>query len=243
MKTCTGCNKSKAEDEYAPQRGKCKKCYAEYHKKYYENNREKRLVQQKRWNQKNPEKMNAAQKRYRAKNPDYDKQWKKKNPKKLKLHSETQMAKPSYKIQRRLYNNFKRWFFKGAKSPRTERLVGCILQVCILWIEAQFLPGMTWENYGAWHIDHMLPWEYFNLFDEGTHSKVMHYTNLQPLWGPDNIAKHSKIIYDMEWRDTWYIHTGTEYVCRKIQVENKINISVKPIVDSFQGFAHTFMTN
>ena len=63
------------------------------------------------------------------------------------------------------------------------------------------------------------------------------------IWGPDNIAKGKKVIYDMEWRNTWYIHTGTEYVCRKEQVENKINISVKPIVNSFQGFAHAFMTN
>ena len=108
-------------------------------------------------------------------------------------------------------------------------------------IEVQFLPGMTWKNYGAWQIDHMLPWEQFNLLGECEHPKVMHYTNLQPLWKADNNSKHSTIIYDMQWRqNTWYIHTGTEYACCKIQVKNKIDISVKVITGSFQGFAHVF---
>ena len=283
MKTCINCNKSKAEDEYEGNRNQCKKCRAEYKKKWAEknpnygkkwreNNREKCRALSKRWRGNNREKVRAtnkrwdmnnretcrasvtrwrennrekcrvATKRWRKNNPDYHKQWYEKNPEKVKLQSKKRNAKPSYKIQKRLKMNFKNWLFKGRKSARTESLVGCILQVCILWIEAQFLPGMTWENYGAWHIDHMLPWEHFNLLDEGTHHKVMHYTNLQPLWRRDNEAKGSKIIYDMEWRNTWYIHTGTEYVCRKIQVENKINISVKPIVESFHGFAHAFAT-
>ena len=229
MKTCTGCNKSKAEDEYyGTRRKKCKECIKEQNKK---------------WKEKNREKCRETEKRWREKNPDHKKQWHKNNPEKVKLRDQRRKANPYYKLYRRLSRSLRNWLFKGVQSARTERLVGCVLQVFILWIEAQFLPGMTWENYGAWHIDHMLPWEHFNLFDEGEHPKVMHYTNLQPLWGPDNQAKGSKVIYDMQWRDTWYIHTGTEYVCRKIQVENKIQIKIKPIAGFTQGFAHAFMTN
>tara|TARA_B100001063_G_C16656266_1_gene498653 strand:- start:266 stop:832 length:567 start_codon:yes stop_codon:yes gene_type:complete len=183
-------------------------------KKYHENNREK----------------------VRAKNV----RWKANNPEKVKAISQRQWANPSYKIQKRLCENFKNWLFKGVQSPCTERLVGCTREEARNWIEAQFLPGMTWENYGAWQIDHMLPWEHFNLFESSEHPKVMHYTNIQPLWGPDNQVKNSKIIYDMQWRDTWYIHTGTEHVCRKEQVENKIQIKIKPIVGFTQGFAHVF---
>ena len=243
MKTCINCNKSKAEDQYRPKRRKCKTCIAEDKKKWRENNREKVRESKKRWSMNNREKRRETEKRWREKHPNYNKEWKAKNPKKLKLQTQKRNAKPTIRIQNRLKMNFKNWLLKGRKSPSTQRLVGCTREEARNWIEAQFLPGMTWENYGAWQIDHMLPWEHFNLLDEGTHPKVMHYTNLQPLWAPDNNSKHSKIIYDMEWRNTWYIHTGTEYTCRKIQVENKINISVKPIVGSFQGFAHVFMTN
>jgi hypothetical protein len=214
----------------------------DYKKQWVKKNPEKRKAIVARWRAKNPEKVRARANRWHARNPGQSKRWRKKNPEKAKLQSRKRRAKPSFKIKARLKNNFRDWLLKGKKSLRMERLVGCTREEARNWIEAQFLPGMTWENYGAWHIDHMLPWEHFNLLDEGTHPQVMHYTNLQPLWGPDNSIKGSKIIYDMEWRDTWYIHTGTEYVCRKIQVENKINISVKPIVESFHGFAHAFAT-
>ena len=243
MKTCKGCNKSKTEDQYRGNRGKCRKCEVEQAKKRRKKYPEKERAAQKRWKQKNQEKCRAIHKRFKQKHPHYDTQWREKNPEKVKLRDQRRKAKPSFKIQRRLRDVFRAWLFKGAKSARTERLVGCTREEARNWIEAQILPGMTWENYGAWHIDHMLPWEHFNLLDEGTHIKVMHYTNLQPLWGPDNEAKGSKVIYDMEWRDTWYIHTGTEYVCRKIQVENKIQIKIKPIAGFTQGFAHAFMTN
>ena len=229
MKTCINCNKSKAEDEYRGQNvKKCRQCNREMVKKWAEKNREKKR---------------AAQRRYQAKNPNYLKQWRKKNPEKARLQTQKRNAKPTIRIQNRLKIRFKNWLFKGVQSARTERLVGCTKEKVWDWIEAQFLPGMTWKNYGAWQIDHMLPWEEFNLLDEGTHPKVMHYTNLQPLWAPDNNAKHSKVIYDMEWRNTWYIHTGTEYTCRKIQVENKIQIKIKHIVGFSQGFAHAFVTN
>ena len=29
-------------------------------------------------------------------------------------------------------------------------------------IESQFTEGMTWENYGEWHVDHRLPITSFN---------------------------------------------------------------------------------
>jgi hypothetical protein len=29
-------------------------------------------------------------------------------------------------------------------------------------IESQFQPGMSWENYGEWHIDHVIPDSWFN---------------------------------------------------------------------------------
>ena len=178
MKTCTGCNQLKAEDEYEGTRKKCKECRAEQKKKWVENNREKRKATLKRYYENNREKERAKAKRWHARNPGQSKRWRKKNPEKAKLQSRKRRAKPSFKIKARLKNNFRDWLLKGKKSLRMERLVGCTREEARNWIEAQFLPGMTWENYGAWHIDHMLPWEHFNLFDESEHPKVMHYTNL-----------------------------------------------------------------
>lgn len=43
-----------------------------------------------------------------------------------------------------------------------------------------FSEGMSWENHGEWHIDHIKP---LSKFDEGTHPSIVNaLSNLQPLW-------------------------------------------------------------
>lgn len=58
-------------------------------------------------------------------------------------------------------------------------------------LESLFLDGMSWDNYGKWHIDHIIPQDSFNI----TSSKCIDFkkcwslSNLQPLWAKDNILK------------------------------------------------------
>lgn len=80
------------------------------------------------------------------------------------------------------------------KSTRTFDLVGCTLAFLKAYIEKQFLPGMSWANYGEWHVDHIRPCASFDLTEVSEQRKCFHYTNLQPLWGPDNMSKGS--MYD-----------------------------------------------
>jgi len=56
-------------------------------------------------------------------------------------------------------------------------------------MEEKFTEGMNWENQGEWHIDHIRPCSSFNLDLEEEKQKCFHYTNLQPLWGTDNMIK------------------------------------------------------
>ena len=130
---------------------------------------------------------------------------------------------PQYAMRCRLRARIKQWLKGKNKSAHTMELVGCLVEICMLWIESQFLPGMTWENQHLWHIDHMKPLDSFDALDPEEQRKACHYTNLQPLWGPENMRKSNKEIYDMEWRDEWYIKLGEEYVSRKEQVKNKIS--------------------
>jgi len=82
----------------------------------------------------------------------------------------------------------------ATKSAPTMVLIGCSIQELRAHLEALFLPGMTWKNYGfrGWHVDHKRPCVSFDLTDPAQQRACFHYTNLQPLWAKDNLKKHAK---------------------------------------------------
>ena len=77
----------------------------------------------------------------------------------------------------------------GEKATGTIELLGCTIQDVRIFLEAEFEPGMSWDNYGEWHVDHMKACAKFNLEDPEEQKKCFHWTNLQPLWAIDNLKK------------------------------------------------------
>lgn len=80
------------------------------------------------------------------------------------------------------------------KSQPTLALLGCDLDWLKAWLEVQFQPAMTWQNYGyyGWHIDHIRPCASFDLTDSEQQKCCFHWTNLQPLWATENWRKNDK---------------------------------------------------
>lgn len=85
-----------------------------------------------------------------------------------------------------LKNNYK-------KATKTRELLGNSIESVRQHLESEFADGMTWENYGKWHIDHIIPCSSFNFNDPEQQRKCFNYTNLQPLWATDNLKKSNKI--------------------------------------------------
>jgi hypothetical protein len=79
------------------------------------------------------------------------------------------------------------------KAARLVELIGCTIPELAAHLEHKFQPGMTWNNYGRWHIDHILPCASFDLTEMQEQRKCFHFSNLQPLWAIDNIRKSAKI--------------------------------------------------
>ena len=77
------------------------------------------------------------------------------------------------------------------KCTRTLALVGCSTAALRAHLEAQFAQGMSWDNHGKWHIDHIRPCASFNLQHASDQRACFHFTNLQPLWATDNLKKSS----------------------------------------------------
>ena len=62
------------------------------------------------------------------------------------------------------------------------------------YIESKFTDGMSWSNYGQWHLDHIIPLSKTDLTTSEGIKLATHYTNLQPLWAKDNMSKGDKFM-------------------------------------------------
>lgn len=76
------------------------------------------------------------------------------------------------------------------KNGRTYEILGCSYEDFKSYIEHQFTEGMSWENYGEWHLDHKTPISWSET--EKQVYELNKYTNFQPLWATDNLSKGNK---------------------------------------------------
>ena len=99
----------------------------------------------------------------------------------------------NYKLKSNTSNRIRKLINKD--SVKTLDVIGCSIEELKKYLEAKFLEGMNWSNYGlkGWHIDHIKPCSSFDLTNEEELKKCFHYTNLQPLWCRDNWSKSDKL--------------------------------------------------
>ena len=183
---------------------------------YYWNNREERLKYarenqkdnseyHKEWFQKNKDKVRARKKQYKLDNPElvkaqkakHDKAYRLKNPEAFKKTQKkaylrkrkNPLERFKYSVRARTYKAFKRNYW--IKNSGSEKLLGCDWETAMKHIESQFESWMNWDNHGEWHIDHIIPLASGTTKEEV--KKLCHYTNLQPLLAEENISKSDKI--------------------------------------------------
>lgn len=94
-----------------------------------------------------------------------------------------------YKIAKRLRTRLYIAIRNQQKTGSAVRDLGCSIPELIDYFIPLFQEGMSWENHGEWHIDHIVPLTAFDLEDREQLLKACHFTNLQPLWAIDNIRK------------------------------------------------------
>lgn len=155
---------------------------------YIINNRDKINYIQNLWKQKNREIVNQ-QARLRSKKPEYRKKINDRYNKRIKTDI---LFKIRRNLKLRLYKILKT--NKWKKHAATKELLGCDWNYFKNFFEKKFVNGMTWNNYGQWHIDHIIPISKFNLLDKNEQLKSCNYKNLQPLWSIDNIRKGAKLL-------------------------------------------------
>lgn len=108
--------------------------------------------------------------------------------KQRKYQSEVLFSRPDYRMRVFMRGCLKR-LMTSKNGRRTEKILGYSIFSLVARIEFQFKDGMSWENYGKWHIDHKKPISRF-LTQGVTDPKIINaLSNLQPLWAKDNLSK------------------------------------------------------
>lgn len=199
----------------------CKRCYGRQKaRENYKNNPEKIKLKNKVWSQSNKEIIREINKTWLQANSDkskiyndrakqYKAEFYQKYKEKYKalharyyqenkskivsLNLKRRNSNPLEKIRHNLsiYVNKSLLKLKTSKSKKTRQILGISLYEFKSYLESKFKPGMTWENYGEWHIDHICPLS--QALNEEELYKLWNYINLQPLWASENIIKSNQL--------------------------------------------------
>lgn len=160
-----------------------KKYYLEVKKPFFSTSKGKEKIR--KYN--NSKAQKEANKRYARSEKGKIKQ--KEHNKKYFKTEKGQLAKMWNTIRLRIGN----WTFRHkGKRKDMVKIIGCSREFLRKHLEKQFKPGMTWENHGKWHIDHIIPLAKFDPNNIEDVKISNNYTNLQPLWAKENIKKKNK---------------------------------------------------
>lgn len=123
---------------------------------------------------------------YKKYNKDHSKQRYKKHAERMKTD---EVYRFKHKMRNFIYSSFKRKNLP--KVDKTENILGCSLEYFKQYIASKFRKGMTFDNYGKWQIDHIIPLSTAKTVEDVI--RLCHYTNLQPLWANENRRKSNKL--------------------------------------------------
>jgi hypothetical protein len=204
QKQCIKCNKKQDlinfYNQKASKDGKspyCKFCHKEYNILRRQKNKKKITKQQQEYRSKHREQLNKNRKKWGQDNPDkvainakkYREKYRDKINKKRRQKRKNNI---NFRLRTIISNRIRMALSRGSKNSISYDLTGCSWEHLKLYLESQFTVGMSWDNYGQWHIDHIKPCCSFDLTDIGQQKICFHYTNLQPLWAIDNLKKSGK---------------------------------------------------
>ena len=221
LKVCTECKEEKEISNFHIKKSssdghksKCKKCISVLSKEYYldnknnilkkcktykNNNKEKCKISRKTYYNNNKEKCKEVDRLYYKENKENKRitrnEYRKNNREKVRLQEKALKDKnPTYRlgcsVRTLIGNSISKKGYR--KNSKTANILGVSIPEFKIYLESQFKQGMSWENRGDWHIDHIIPIS----FAENEEEVIMlnHYTNLRPLWKVENLSKNDNIL-------------------------------------------------
>jgi len=160
----------------------------EYVKQYYKDNKGKERLRSIRFFENNPDYRKQYNKKWKENNPDYEKEWLKNKRKNY----------PWFRLSKNISRQIRKSLSCNKDGCHWEDLLGYTLIDLISHLEKLFKIGMSFNNYGKWHVDHIKPVSSFNFnsYDDPEFKECWALANLQPLWAEENMKKSNKILLE-----------------------------------------------
>jgi len=175
------------------------------HKEYAESHKDKMSGYKKAYRKNRADRVLQSKRKWRANNPQYHQDYYEKNKEKILLQCRQARHKNKsarnqqlahkyatnvqYKITCLLRNRIRDAIRFNYKAGSAVRDLGCSIEEFKTYIEDQFQEGMSWENHGEWHLDHIIPLSAFDLTNRDEFLIACNFTNYQPLWAEENLSK------------------------------------------------------
>lgn len=207
MKRCCTCGQHKAFGMFPKSRGekdglkkRCKECNNRANREFRIRNPESAAASSRKWASKNPRKVEAKKRRWAEKNPgrhaELVKRWEENNPERIAVLKRAYVTRPDVRLRRTIRERI-RQMVRGRKSRKTLEVLGYSMEELRTHLERQFTDGMTWDNFGKWHVDHIIPVATFSIETEDCPDMKAAWalTNLRPLWAEENRRKHAKRLF------------------------------------------------
>lgn len=188
-------------------------------KRYHQENREQVLAKMrernKRYYEANKDRIKVSVLAYQRANGDarntYKAKW---SSERAKIDPEFAMLLVMRKFVARM---MERIASKRQQSERTTEILGYTPAEFVAHMEPLFKPGMTWNNHGEWHVDHIRPLSTFDLTNPEQRRLANSLQNLQPLWADENLKKSDRWPGNqVEHRAENGTHPEATPLCRRI---------------------------
>jgi len=223
-KECSKCEETKDVGEFHKDKNRidklfpqCKECVKINTTKYYIEKKENIKKKTRDYYNKNKNKINKKRKQQYRENPEKYQEmriksyWK--NPELARM--KTREYRKTHKNERNIYEKnkrdtdikyklkisisnsiYKKLNFRNSSKDGnlTLDILPYTMEHLRQRLECQFQIGMSWNNYGKWHIDHKKPHCAFNYKSTKDEELKMCWSlcNLQPLWANENCSKGGK---------------------------------------------------
>lgn len=179
MKKCSSCHIYKDLKEFNKNKNskdglyhRCRSCHGIYNRLWRNKNIARCIKQSKEWKINNKDKVNKNRREYSSKRYYND---------------------INFRLTCSLRNRMNRAIKNEYKSGSAISDLGCSVEYLKKYLESQFQPSMSWNNYGCgedrWNIDHIRPLSWFNLTDRKQFIKACNYSNMKPMWSIENSRK------------------------------------------------------